>query len=152
MTFLLYCTCIAYMISLTHSLTHSQALQPIVMPDMLHTLFSFSAACAVMYLASWGFCSSRGLYSANPCFVFRLVFRPWQEKIFLSGRPLHLLTGVDSAEFLRGAGAERTVCVCVCWEAEDSRIHLQRKRKSFAGSEFFVLFRHLNWLNPPSVA
>ena len=88
------------------------------MPDMLHTL---------MYPASWGFCSSRGLYSANPCFVFGLVFRPWQENVFLSGRTLRLLTGVYSAEFLRGPGSERTVCVC--WEAEASRIHLLRERK-----------------------
>ena len=82
-----------------------------------------------MYPVSWGFCSSRGLYSANPCFVFGLVFRPWQEKVFLSRRPLHLLTGVDSAEFLRGTGAEKTVCVCVFWEAETIRIHLLRERK-----------------------
>jgi hypothetical protein len=75
-----------------------------VMPDMLHTL---------KYSASWGFCSSRDLYSANTCFVLGLGFRPWQEKVFLSRRTLHLLTGVDSAEFLRGSGAESNVCVCV---------------------------------------
>ena len=66
-------------------------------------------ALAAKNPASWRFCSSRGLYSANPCFVF--VFRPWQEKVFLSRRTLHLLTGVGSAEFLQGTGAERTVCV-----------------------------------------
>jgi hypothetical protein len=98
-----------------------------VMPDMLRTL---------MYSASWGFGSGSGLYSANPRFVFGPVFRPWQRKVFLPRRPLRLLTGVCSAEFLRGSGAERTLCV---WrEAEASRIHLRRKREWFAGFEFFV--------------
>jgi hypothetical protein len=97
------------------------------MPNMLHILFSFSAACAAMYPSSWGFCSSRGLNSANHCFVIGLDFRPWQEKVFLPRRPLRLLTGVCSAEFLRGAGAESTVCVCR--EAEASRIHLRRERE-----------------------
>jgi hypothetical protein len=70
----------------------------------------------------------------------------------LSRRTLHLLTGVDSAEFLRGSGTERTVCVCVCLQgAEASRIHLRRKREQFAGFEFFVLCRHFAWLNPPAL-
>ena len=73
-----------------------------VVPHVLSTL---------MYCASWGFGNSGRLYPANPFFVFGPVFRPWQGKVFLPRRPLRLLSGVDSAEFLRGSGPERTVCV-----------------------------------------